>query len=90
MTVAEDFVMLWLHYCVPDPNRQITGGSFFANSADWGGVLHKEGAGNVSCSGASVVGNKAVDGGGAYVVANATVEWACELGANSALSGPAM
>lgn len=53
--------------------------------------MYKGGEGSVLCSGASVTGNAAVDGGGLYVVGNSTVvEWACDLGSNSALSGPAM
>lgn len=79
--------MLSLHNEI---DRQITGGSFFHNRADFGGFMYKSGAGNTSCSGASVTHNRAVDGGGAYLNQNATVEWSCDLTGNRALSGAAM
>lgn len=47
-------------------------------------------AGFTSCMGATVEGSTAVDGGGVYAVKGATVEWACDLSRNSALSGPGM
>lgn len=47
------------------------------------------GPGTVTCTGASIRGNRAVDGGGAYVD-HGTLNWACDLVKNSALSGPAM
>lgn len=71
-------------------NTKITGGTFSANEADFGGFLYNRGVGVVSCTGGSVEGNQAVDGGGVYIVKNATLDWACDLKENTALSGPAM
>lgn len=70
--------------------HQITGGNFTGNMADDGGFLYKEGAGKASCSGASVVRSKGVDGGALCAVDGASLEWECNLVANSALSGSAM
>lgn len=70
--------------------RQITGGNFTGNVADFGGFLYKEGAGNTSCTGASVEKHQGVDGGAIYAVDGATLEWECDLVENVALSGPAM
>ncbi|CAN0008375.1 unnamed protein product, partial [Scytosiphon promiscuus] len=69
----------------------ITGGDFTENSADFGGFLYKEGAGNASCSGTSVVSNHSgVDGGAIYAVEGASLEWGCDLSNNMALAGPAI
>ncbi|CAN0099803.1 unnamed protein product, partial [Laminaria digitata] len=69
---------------------KITGGNFTNNKADFGGFLYKEGAGETSCTGASIVGHDAVDGGAIYAVDGATVHWACDIRDTSAISGPAM
>lgn len=71
-------------------NTKITGGTFSGNRADFGGFLYNRGAGDVSCVGGSVEGNQAVDGGGVYILENATLDWACGLSGNTALSGPAL
>lgn len=71
-------------------SSQITGGEFTDNEADFGGFLYKEGAGNTSCQGASVLRHKGVDGGAIYIVEDAILDWECDLGENSALAGPAM
>ena len=70
--------------------NKVTGGEFLGNKADFGGFLYNTGPGSVTCAGALVGRNRAVDGGGVYVVENATLDWACDLVQNSALSGPAM
>lgn len=69
---------------------QITGGNFTDNEADFGGFLYKEGPGNTSCTGASILGHTGVDGGAIYAVDKAVLDWACDLGNNLALAGPAM
>ena len=69
---------------------QITGGNFSSNEADFGGFLHKEGDGTVSCEEASILLNKGVDGGAIHAVQDAVLDWACDLRENSALAGPAM
>lgn len=71
-------------------NTKITGGTFSGNNADFGGFLYNKGGGIVSCTGGLVEGNHAVDGGGVYVVENATLDWACDLTGNTALTGPGM
>ncbi|CBJ26637.1 adhesin-like protein [Ectocarpus siliculosus] len=68
----------------------ITQGTFTNNEADFGGFLYKEGPGNASCTGASVVGHRGVDGGAVYAVEGAKLEWGCDLVNNSALAGPAI
>ena len=70
--------------------RQITGGNFSKNEADFGGFMYKEGKGNASCEGASILEHNGVDGGAIYAVEDAKLEWACDLGENTALAGPAM
>lgn len=69
---------------------QITGGNFSSNEADFGGFLYKEGEGNATCVGASIVKSKGVDGGAIYAVDDAVLDWACHLIGNTALAGPAM
>ena len=69
---------------------QITGGNFSKNQADFGGFLYKEGEGNASCEGASILNHTGVDGGAIYVVEDAVLDWACDLEENIALAGPAM
>ncbi|CAM9130909.1 unnamed protein product [Laminaria digitata] len=69
---------------------KITGGNFTNNKADFGGFLYKEGAGETSCSGASILAHEAVDGGAIYAVDDATVHWACDIRDTSAISGPAI
>ncbi|CAN0356022.1 unnamed protein product, partial [Ectocarpus sp. 12 AP-2014] len=68
----------------------ITQGTFTNNEADFGGFLYKEGPGNASCTGASVVGHRGVDGGAVYAVEGAKLEWGCDLVDNYALAGPAI
>ena len=70
--------------------RQITGGIFTDNTADYGGFLYNNGKGTASCTNASILRHEGVDGGAIYAVDGATLEWACDLGENSALAGPAM
>lgn len=77
---------LSLSLCFP----QITGGTFVANEADLGGFLFKEGDGKATCTGASILGHKGVDGGAIYAVDGADLYWECDLINNEALSGPAM
>lgn len=69
---------------------QITGGTFSNNMAEFGGFLHKEGAGETSCKGASIQHNRAADGGAMHVVDGATVDWACDIRSNTAITGGAM
>lgn len=52
--------------------------------------MYKEGAGDTSCIGASILQNEAVDGGAMYLVNDATVDWTCDIEDNSAISGGAM
>lgn len=68
----------------------MTGGSFTNNQAILGGFLYKEGKGSTRCSGATVEGNSALDGGAIYVLDDTTLEWECDLIGNAALSGPGM
>ncbi|CAM9101274.1 unnamed protein product, partial [Laminaria digitata] len=67
---------------------QITGGNFTNNKADFGGFLYKGGAGETSCTGASILGHEAVDGGAIYAVDDATVHWECDIRDTSAITGP--
>lgn len=69
---------------------QITGGIFSSNKAHSGGFLYKEGQGNVSCEGASILLSEGVDGGAVYAADNADLHWACDLKNSSALAGPAL
>ena len=52
--------------------------------------MYKEGDGNASCEGASILEHEGVDGGAIYAVDDAELDWACDLEGNSALAGPAM
>ena len=52
--------------------------------------MYKEGEGNASCEGASILNHTGVDGGAIYVVEDAVLDWACDLEENIALAGPAM
>lgn len=70
--------------------NQITGGGFAKNMADYGGFLYKEGEGETSCTGASILQHQGVDGGAIHAVDGAVLDWACDIGNNSALAGPAM
>ncbi|CAM9587167.1 unnamed protein product [Ectocarpus fasciculatus] len=69
---------------------EITGGTFTANTADFGGFLYKAGEGTAACSGATVLRHVGVDGGAIYAVDGANLEWECHLRGNSALIGPAI
>lgn len=69
---------------------QITGGNFTNNVADYGGFLYKEGEGETSCEGASILRHRGVDGGAIHAVDGAALDWACHIGENYALSGTAM
>ena len=69
---------------------QITGGTFANNKADYGGFLYKEGEGNTSCTGASILRHQGVDGGAIHAVDGAVLDWACNIGESSALAGPAV
>ena len=70
--------------------EQITGGYFDGNEADEGGFLYKEGRGDVSCVGATVLRSKGVNGGAIYAVNDAVLDWRCNISENTALAGPAM
>ena len=71
-------------------SHQITGGNFSNNKADFGGFLYREGTGNTSCEGASILQHDAVDGGAIYAIDDATVNWACDIRENSVISASAM
>lgn len=60
------------------------------NEAGFGGFLYKIGEGHTSCSGATIDSHTGVDGGAIYAVDEATLDWQCDLGRNTAVSGPAM
>lgn len=70
--------------------QQISGGNFTRNEADYGGFLYKEGSGSTVCSNATITEHMGVDGGAVYALANAVVDWECDLVNNTALTGPAM
>ena len=76
--------------CLSIVYNQITGGGFAKNMADYGGFLYKEGEGETSCTGASILQHQGVDGGAIHAVDGAVLDWACDIGNNSALAGPAM
>ncbi|CAM9163289.1 unnamed protein product, partial [Laminaria digitata] len=59
---------------------QITGGTFTDNKADYGGFLYKEGAGETSCTNASILQHQGVDGGAIHAVDDAVLDWACDIG----------
>lgn len=69
---------------------QVTGGTFVKNEASFGGFLHKNGKGNCSCSGSTIEGHIALDGGAVYAFDDAVLDWQCNLVGNFALSGPAL
>lgn len=63
---------------------------FSENNADFGGFLHKKGAGTASCEGAAILNNTSLGGGALYAVDGATILWECDIGNNFALAGPAV
>lgn len=50
----------------------------------------QKGEGDATCKRASILGHKSVVGGAIYAVGSADLTWACDIGNNFALSGPAM
>lgn len=70
--------------------KQITGGNFSGNKADFGAFMYRTGPGETSCEGVSILDHEAVDGGAIYAIDGATVDWACDIRDNSAISAAAM
>lgn len=70
--------------------KQITGGNFSGNKADFGGFMYRTGQGDTSCEGTSILAHESVDGGAIYAIDGATVHWACDIRDNSAISAAAM
>lgn len=77
--------------CSTNCHPQVTGGNFWKNEAEsGGGFVHKEGGGNIHCSGVTIEDHSATDGGAIYVWNDAVLEWECDLVGSAAISGAAM
>ena len=70
--------------------NQITGGVFENNEADYGGFFWAKGDGEISCAGASITNNEAMEGGAFFAVNVKMMKLACEIANNTAVAGPAM